>query len=57
MTFLQTNEKVISEDYIYKSIYIKVHESHTHPYGLSKDVIKMALDSLNNMKIIKKYKK
>lgn len=28
-----------------------------HPYGLSKDVIKAALDALNKMKIIKKYKK
>lgn len=36
---------------------MKVHELHIHPYGLSKDVIKMALDSLNKMKIIEMYKK
>lgn len=34
-----------------------IEESHTHPYGLSKDLIKAALSSLQKMKTIEKYKK
>jgi len=36
---------------------MRVEELHTHPYGLTKDVIKSALDGLHAMEIIKKYKK
>ncbi|XP_022163060.1 dihydroxyacetone phosphate acyltransferase isoform X1 [Myzus persicae] len=53
---LNAPQKIISEEFIYKLIHMKVEELHTHPYGLTKDVIKSALDGLHTMEIIKKYK-
>ncbi|XP_060857362.1 dihydroxyacetone phosphate acyltransferase isoform X1 [Metopolophium dirhodum] len=50
-------QKIISEEFIYKSIHMKVEELHSHPYGLIKDVIQSALNGLHKMEIIKKYKK
>lgn len=36
---------------------MNITESHIHPYGFTKDLIKAALDALNKIKIIHKYKK
>jgi len=48
---------MLSEEYIYQSIQMKIKELHIHPYGLTKDVIRSALDALDKMKIIEKYTK
>lgn len=50
-------QKVISEEFICESVHKKVEELHTHPYGLINDVIKSALEGLQKMEIIEKYKK
>jgi len=34
---------------------MKIQESHTHPYGLTDNLIKCALNSLIKMNIIKKH--
>lgn len=36
---------------------MKIEKLLTHPYGLTKDLVISALDALNKMKIIEKYKK
>jgi hypothetical protein len=53
----QTQQNIISEEYIHESIYLKIEELHIHPYGLTKDLIKSALDALCKIEIIKKIKK
>lgn len=50
----QTNQNIITEQFIYKSIQMQIENFNLHPYGLTKDLIASALDALNKMKIIKK---